>query len=159
LEEVIMIVGRNSRLFPGIVLIGLITGSAAALGADAAPDIKGKWVGKTYSIIAGSGAHWPSNLGTFDKPGLNEKDLVFDITGQENRRFWGVTRISGGTEATEEPFIGELYGSDNSNVVIADTDGYINGKLENDMISFCYMHTGGKSPSTVISCTEIQRTP
>jgi hypothetical protein len=27
--------------------------------------------------------------GTWDKPALLEKDLAFDITGQDGRRFWG----------------------------------------------------------------------
>jgi hypothetical protein len=154
-----MIARCDSWLFFGIVSIVAIAGPAGALGADQAPDIKGKWVGQTYSIVAGSGGHWPESQGTFDKPALLERDLVFEITGQEGRRFWGKTLISAGSEPTEEPFIGELYGSDNTNVVIADTDGYINGKLENDRISFCYMHAGGKTPSTIISCTEVQRTP
>jgi len=154
-----MIAKQDSWLFSSVVSIALIIGPAAAFGADAAPDIKGKWVGKTSSIIAGSGANWPSSHGTFDKPALLEKDLVWEITGQEGHRFWGITRMSGGSESTEEPFIGELYGSGKTNIVIADTDGYINGQLENDVISFCYMHAGGKSPSTVISCTEVKRTP
>jgi len=43
--------------------------------------------------------------------------------------------------------------------VFADTDGFWNGQLDsNDTLSFCYMHTGGKSKSTVVSCTEVRRT-
>ena len=30
-----------------------------ALAADKVPDIKGKWVGKTHSIVAGTVPHWP----------------------------------------------------------------------------------------------------
>ncbi|HKF10668.1 MAG TPA: hypothetical protein VKB89_18390 [Xanthobacteraceae bacterium] len=86
-----------------------------------------------------------------------EKDLVFDITGQEGRRFWGVTTISGGGEKTDEPFIGELTGKDTRSFVFADTDGFWNGQLEGDTLSFCYMHTGGKSRSTVVSCSEVRR--
>jgi hypothetical protein len=40
--------------------------------------------------VAGSGGHWPTNKGTFDKPGLFEKDLVIEVTGQEGRRFRGI---------------------------------------------------------------------
>ncbi len=71
-----------SALF-GLLLAALISSSAFA--ADQVPDIKGKWTGKTYTIVAGSGGHWPSNKGTFDKPGLFEKDLTIEVTNQEGR--------------------------------------------------------------------------
>jgi hypothetical protein len=105
------------------------------------------------------GGHWPKGRGTWDSPALLEKDLVIDITGQDGRRFWGVTTISGGGEKTDEPFIGELTGKDNRSFVFADTDGFWNGQLDGaDALSFCYMHTGGKGWSTVVSCTEVKRT-
>jgi len=46
---------------------------------------------------------------------------VIDITGQDGRRFWGVTTLSGAGEKTDEPFIGELAGKDNRSFVFADT--------------------------------------
>ena len=92
-------------------------------------------------------------------PALLEKDLVIDITGQDGRRFWGVTTLSGAGEKTDEPFIGELTGKDNRSFVFADTDGFWNGQLDaDDALSFCYMHAGGKTTSTVVSCTEVKRT-
>jgi hypothetical protein len=126
-----------------------------ASAADPAPDMKGRWVGKTYSIVAGKGGHWPSSTGTLNKPGLFEKDLTLEIRGQEGRRFWGATIISGGNERTEEPFIGELFGKDNKKVMVADTDGFIWGDIDGDTFSFCYAHAG--APSTVVSCTEVTR--
>jgi hypothetical protein len=132
--------------------------SFSALAADQPPDIKGKWVGKTHTIVAGSGGHWPSNRGTFDKPGLFEKDLVIEVTGQEGRRFWGIQTLSGNGEGTQERMIGELTGKDNKTVVIVDTDGYLNGQLVDDnLLSFCYTQAGGKSQSSVVSCTEVRR--
>lgn len=68
------------------------------LAADQVPNIKGKWVGKTHSIVAGVAPHWPSNRGTFEKPGMFEKDLVIEVTNQEGRRFWGIQIFSGGGE-------------------------------------------------------------
>jgi hypothetical protein len=68
-------------------MMGSIVVSASAFAADQPPIMKGKWIGKTYTIVAGSGGHWPTNKGTFDKPGLMEKDLVIEVTGQEDRRF------------------------------------------------------------------------
>ena len=55
-----------------------------AFAADQPPNMKGKWVGKTHTIVAGIALHWPSNKGTFEKPGLFEKDLVIEVTGQED---------------------------------------------------------------------------
>ena len=62
----------------------------------------------------------PWNLG---QPGPLKKDLAFDIRGQDGRRLWGVTTISGGGEKTDEPFIGELTGKDNRSFAFADVCG------------------------------------
>jgi hypothetical protein len=108
--------------------------------------------------VAGIAPHWPSNKGTFEKPGLFEKDLVIEVTGQEGNRFWGNQVLSGDGEKTEERMIGELTGGDNKTVVIVDTDGYLNGRLVgNDVLSFCYTQAGGKTESSVISCTQVKR--
>jgi hypothetical protein len=141
-----------------LTAVALAAWPMLAFGADKAPDLKGKWTGKTYSIVAGSGGHWPSSMGTFEKPGLFEKDLVIEVTGQEGRRFWGVTSMSGNGEKTDEPFIGELTGNRNRDFIVADTDGYFKGELRgNNVLSFCYAQAGGKSESSVVSCTEVKR--
>ncbi len=132
--------------------------SSSVLAADQIPDIKGKWAGKTYSIVAGSGGHWPSSKGTFDKPGLFEKDLLIEITNQDGRRFWGNQTLTGNGENTQEPMIGELTGAGNKTVVIVDTDGYLNGQLaDNNTLTFCYTQASGRGPSSVVSCTEVKR--
>ena len=131
------------KAFMWFAVVAALMSPAVAVAADPVPDIKGRWVGKTHSIVAGSGAHWPSSAGTFEKPGLYEKDVVLEFTGQQDRRFWGVTTISGGGEKTEEPFIGHLYGKDN-NKILCRHGGYLWGELDGDTISFCYSHAGGK---------------
>ena len=137
----------------------LLTCPRLVLADEPIPDMKGDWVGKSYTIIAGSGSHWPTNAGTFEKPGLHEKDLVIRVTQQVDRRFWGVTILSGGSEKTEEPFIGELTGKDHRYAVFVDTDGYWSGEISGDVFSFCYTQAGavheGKT-SSVISCTEVR---
>ena len=140
----------------GLTLAGL---AAPALAADPIPNIKGKWVGKTYSIVAGKGAHWPSSQGTFEKPGMFEKDITIDVTNQEGRRFWGMQTFAGSGEKTEEPMIGELTGEGNRTVVLVDTDGILNGRLtSDDVLSFCYTQvSGGSARPSVVSCTEIKR--
>ena len=114
---------------------------------------------RAHTILVGKGGHWPKGRGTWASPALLEKDLAFDTRGQDGRRFWGVTTLSGGGEKTDEPFIGALSGKDDRSFVFADTDGFWSGQLDdNDTLSFCYMHTGGKTTSTVVSCTEVKRT-
>ncbi len=149
---------RQSML-GGLAAISLAAFPALALAADQVPDVKGQWAGETYTIVAGKGGHWPTSTGTFEKPGLFEKHVVLAITGQDGRRFWGVTTISGSGETTDEPFIGELHGADNRSVLIADTDGYFTGTIDGDTFSFCYANAGGKTNSSVVSCTDVKRTP
>ena len=142
------------------VLALLVAMVDTASSADQIPNIKGKWAGKTHSIVAGVAPHWPSNRGTFEKPGLFEKDLVIEVTAQEGRRFWGMQTFTGNGEQTQEPMIGELTGKDNKTVVLVDRDGYLDGQLIDDnTLSFCYKQAGGQSGSSVVSCTEIKRTP
>jgi len=134
--------------------------ASSALAADAIPNIKGKWAGKTHTIVAGVAPHWPSNRGTFDKPGLFEKDLVIEVTNQEGRRFWGKQTLSSGGEQTSEPMIGELTGKDSKTVVLVDTDGFLDGQLvNNNTMTFCYKQAGGRTESSVVSCSEVKRTP
>jgi hypothetical protein len=139
-----------------LAVASLIACPVIAFGADKVPDVTGKWVGKSYSIIAGSGAHWPTNKGTFDKPGLSEKDLLITVTGQDGRRFWGVTTLSGNGDKTDEPFIGELHGKHLQDVLVADTDGYLTGEINGNVLSFCYAQAGGKGSSSVVSCSEVK---
>ena len=131
---------------------------ALAFADDKVVDLKGKWVGVSHSIVVGSGGHWPTGAGTFENPGRAEKDLVIEITGQDQRRFWGVSTLSGKGEKTSEPFIGVLARDNGGDLLIADTDGYFHGEVEGDKISFCYAHTGGKTASTVVSCSDVKRT-
>src|SRR5215467_10844572 len=146
----------NRSVIRNLVVVAVIAYPAFAFGADQAPDVKGKWIGKTHTILVGKGGDWPKGRGTWNQPALLEKDLAFDIRGQDGRRFWGVTTISGGGEKTDEPFIGELTGKDYKSFVFADTDGFWNGQVDGgDVLSFCYMHTNSKS--TVVSCSQVKR--
>jgi len=137
----------------------LLTWPVLVLADEPIPDVRGDWVGRSYTIIAGSGSHWPTSAGTFEKPGLFEKDLVIRVTQQVDRRFWGVTILSGAGEKTQEPFIAELTGKDHRTAVFVDTDGYFSGEISGDVLSFCYTQAGavhnGKA-SSVVSCTEVR---
>lgn len=148
----------NRSSLSGLVAAALLAIPLIASAADGIPDVKGKWVGKSHAIVAGQGGHWPKSKGNFAKPLFAEKDFVFEIAGQEGRRFWGVSTLSGNGEKTSEPFIAMLHGKDNRSVLMADTDGYLNAELtDDDTMTFCYAHAGGKTKSTVVSCSEVKR--
>ena len=144
------------RVLAGIAALAL---PASVFAAEPVLDMKGDWVGQSYTIIAGSGGHWPASAGTFDKPGLYQRDLVIRVTNQIDRRFWGVTVLPGSDPKSAEPFIGELTGKDNHFAVFVDTDGYFSGEISGDTLSFCYTQAGGgpdnKTPA-VISCTDVR---
>ena len=147
----------NRSVIRYLAIAALVAYPVSALGEGQAPDVKGKWIGKTHTIRVGKGGHWPKGRGTWDSPALLEKDLAFDIRGQDGRRFWGVTTISGGGEKTDEPFIGELTGKDYKSFVFADTAAFWNGQVDGgDTLSFCYMHTNSRS--SVVSCSQVKRT-
>jgi hypothetical protein len=143
----------------GLAVGALILSSAPTLAAGDVPDIRGPWTGKTFTIVAGAAPHWPSNAGTFAKPGLGEKDLVIDITNQEGRRSWGTATLSGDGDKSDEPFIGELYGPGNRKVMIAHTVGVIEGEIDGDVFSFCFAQADARGPtqSSLVSCTDVRR--
>jgi hypothetical protein len=130
------------------VLAGMtaLTCPGLVLGDEPIPDLRGDWVGTTYTIIAGHGGHWPTSVGTFEKPGLYQKDLVIRVTQQADRRFWGVTIISGSGQKTQEPFIGELTGKDHRYAVFVDTDGISAGRSAETCFRFA---TRRRAPSTM----------
>jgi hypothetical protein len=147
----------KAAIICGLTLVALF--AFPALAADQIPNLKGKWVGKTHTIVAGAGAHWPSNKGTFEKPGLFEKDLVIEITGQQDNRFWGIQTLSGNGEmSSDEPMIGEITGPDYHRIVLVDTDGTLHGQLDDaNTLSFCYEQPGGKTTASVVSCSQLKR--
>jgi len=149
----------NAAIICGLALVALL--ASPAIAADQIPNLKGKWVGKTHTIVAGAGAHWPSNKGTFDKPGLFEKDLVIEITGQQDNRFWGNQTLSGnGETSSDEPMIGQIAGPDYKRIILVDTDGALHGQLDDaNTLSFCYEQPGGKTTASVVSCSQLKRAP
>ncbi|HTI81849.1 MAG TPA: hypothetical protein VL614_15475 [Acetobacteraceae bacterium] len=126
-----------------------------AYGDEKIPDVQGKWIGKSHSVVVGHGAHWPNSDGSYNKPGLFSKDLVIEITGQSDRRVWGITTLSGNGEQTREPFIGELFGPKYRELLVADTDGYLRGTFTGNQLSFCYAQAGKEM--AVVSCSELKK--
>lgn len=134
-----------------------------AFAADV-PDLKGDWVGKTNTIVAGAGGpHWPESKGSWDKPMLADRDITIRIKGQDGRRFWGESIIAGdaasGGKTTSEPLIGSVSTS-GDNVMMADTDGYFIGELSGKTLSYCYLQAGAKQDTdkpAVVTCLEVTK--
>ena len=56
----------NRSVIRHLAIAALIAYPASALGQDQAPDVKGKWIGKTHTILVGQRralAQGPWNLG------------------------------------------------------------------------------------------------
>jgi hypothetical protein len=137
-------------------LIAMVALLAPAIASAADPiDMKGRWVGKTHAIVAGHGGHYPASTATMSKPGLYEKDLVWEVTGQQDNRFWGKVIVSQGTERSEEPFVAQVAGKDGKKIVLADTDGYLWGDIDGDTVNFCYAQAA--APFSMVSCSEVKR--
>jgi len=147
--------------------LGLILICSAMMATAASaqtPDMKGEWVGKTNTIIAGvGGPHWPDSKGTWEKPLLAQREITLRITGQDDRRFWGESVIAGdaasGGAVTSEPFIGSVSkGGDK--VMMADTDGYFVGDLSGKMLSYCYLQAGARQANekpAVVTCNDVTK--
>ena len=63
---------RFSRL-SGAVLLAAVSLPALAFGADQVPDVKGDWVGKTHTIIAGRGDIGPPASARSTSPGCTRR--------------------------------------------------------------------------------------
>ena len=72
----------NWSVIRHLAIAALVAYPASALGQEQAPDVKGKWIRKTHTILVGKGGHWPKGRGTWANPALLEKDLAFDIGGR-----------------------------------------------------------------------------
>jgi hypothetical protein len=63
----------NRSIIWKLTIAALVAYPTSGLGADQAPDVKGKWIGKTHTIVAGRGMHWPKSRGTFDNPPCSKR--------------------------------------------------------------------------------------
>ena len=151
----------NMKTLGSILLCTVMTTTVAAAQT---PDMKGDWVGKTNTIVAGvGGPHWPDSKGTWEKPLLAQRDITLRIVGQDDRRFWGESIIAGdaasGGKATSEPFIGTVS-KDGAKVMLSDTDGYFIGDLSGTTLSYCYLQSGARQANdkpAVITCHDVTK--
>ena len=132
--------------------------SAACASADSVPNLVGKWMGTTHSIMVGESDSLPSGGGTWEKPHMFESPLEIEITNQEGQRFWGYHIVGGIKQGS---FIAVLS-TKGDKIIAVDSDGTISGWVTGpDTVEVCYSHVAGDStpePSnSVVGCTEISR--
>jgi hypothetical protein len=132
--------------------------SYASASADAVPNLIGKWMGTSHSIMVGAVDSLPSGGGTWEKPHMFESPLEIEITNQEGRRFWGHHIVGGKKQGS---FIAVLS-TKGDKIIAVDSDGTISGWITGpDTVEVCYSHVAGDStpePSnSVVGCTEITR--
>jgi hypothetical protein len=72
----------NRSVIRHLAIAALVAYPVSALGEGQAPDVKGKWIGKTHTILVGKGGHWPKGRGTWASPALLEKDLASTLGGR-----------------------------------------------------------------------------
>ena len=123
-------------------------GNATAQDAAALPDLKGRWVGISETVVLGNARHHgPSPQNT---PRLSSVEFTLAIEGQDGRRFWGTVASKG----EQEPLLG-VIGFDGKTFVARDSDGSLQGNIvDRDTMEFIYSHTGN---STVVSATRAKR--
>ena len=141
-----------------LAAVSTIAMSAATASADSVPNLVGKWMGTSHSIMVGASGSLPSGGGTWEKPHMFESPLEIEITNQEGRRFWGHHIVGGKKQGS---FIAVLS-TKGDKITAVDSDGTISGWITGpDTVEVCYSHVAGDSApepsSSVVGCTEISR--
>jgi hypothetical protein len=139
-----------------VLVLAVIGAATAARAQDAAPDIKGTWLGKGKVIVFGNNAHNPGAQTMAEPPRMRDIEMTDVVEGQDGRLAWG--RSSSKAADTKEPFAWAIS-MDNKSIVGTDTDGYFRiTLLASDRMEKCYVHNGmGPSKSMVATCYEMER--
>jgi hypothetical protein len=123
-----------------VVTLGYATGLlgfAAAQDATQVPDLKGRWVAISESIVLGYAIHHCGHEASQNKPRLSSAEFTLTIEGQDGRRFWGTIE----SEKHQEPIIG-VIGFDGKTVHMQEHDGSLDGTLaDKDTLEVIFHHS------------------
>ncbi len=112
-------------------------GVCCSLAADAVPDLKGTWQGKTQSVAVGKLGHTEPSV----KPKFTSAEFTFRIEKQEGMVFYGEKQ----SKKAKEQMLGVIK-PDNKSIYIADRDGYYVGTLLSpDEMEMVYLEAGIQS--------------
>ena len=139
-----------------VVLLALLSLTAAAQAQDGIPDLKGTWSGKGKSVIFGNDQYHPGQQTTNEPPRVGEIEVIYTVGGQDGRLVWG--HASSSAADTKEPFAWAIA-SDNKTILGSDSDGsYLITVLGPDRMEKCYTHNGlSPSHSIVAACQIVER--
>ncbi len=112
-------------------------GVCCSIAADALPNLKGTWQGKTQSVAVGKLGHTEHSV----KPKFTSVDFTIRIDEQEGMLFYGVKQ----SKKAKEQMLGVIK-PDNKSIYIADHDGYYVGTLLSpDEMEMVYLEAGTQS--------------
>jgi hypothetical protein len=100
--------------------------------ARAIPDMKGKWVGTSESIVTGMTKHHEAPEG--NKPLLDNVEFTLVVEGQDGHRFWGTLS----SPNFEEDMTG-VVSNDGKSIVARSSEGEVRGTfIDPDTIDLIY---------------------
>lgn len=112
------------------------------------PDLKGKWVGTSESVVLGSPKHHAPAAGS--KPRLSSVEFTITIDGQDGHRFWGSAK-----SRYSDDFILGVIKQDGKSILARTSEGEIDGRITGaDTIELTYSGSGN---ATVMSINTWKR--
>jgi len=131
--------------------------SAAEVGLQAAPDMRGTWTGTFRAIVFGQNAHHPGTQTNADPPRIHEVNFTYELDNEDGRLIWGTVW----SDPTKKEPIALAFSFDNGTILGADTDGYHRMTIiSQDRMEACFTQNAtGPTGSIVASCTILERQP
>lgn len=110
----------------------------------AIPDMKGKWVGTSESIVTGMSKHHEPQSG--DDPLLDNVDFTYVVEGQDGHRFWGTL-----TSPNFEEDMAGVVSKDGKTIVARSSEGEVRGTfVDPDTIDLTYS-AGGRATVVAVN--------
>jgi len=108
-----------------------------SLAADAVPDLKGTWQGKSQAVAVGKLGHTKHS----PKPVFISVEFTIQIDSQEGMFIYGVKQ----SKKKKEEIVGVIK-PDNKSIYMSDLDGYYVGTLLSpDQMEMVYLEAGAAS--------------
>ncbi len=128
---------KGTMVFVLSLLSLFLIGVCSSFAADAVPDLKGTWQGKSHSVAVGKLGHREPT----EKPVFTSVEFTLRIDQQEDMLFHGVKKSKKGSEQ----ILGVMK-PDNKSIYMSDHDGYYIGTLLSpDEMEMIYLEAGTKS--------------
>ena len=109
---------NNRTLTSGLVVTGVLVASGSAVAQEPFPDLKGTWIGRTYSLTQGKTEHYAQSGEA--EPIFQDASWTLTVDRQEGSRFTGTRGLTEGTR--RDPILGVIR-ADRTTIHIVDDDG------------------------------------